>query len=372
MIWPSKSYGDTDFITGMRAFAAMAVILVHAGGAGLRELGEAGNTLVTLGRSGVYVFFVISGFSVAQSFNSSNGFPEYFNKRIWRIAPLYYFWIFLAISLSVTASFWQERFGVSVDFYNIIMHLSFLSVFDYRVANTILGVEWSISIEVFWYLFVPLLLFLCRTKQSMAIMVVLSAALYLFVDKHSSVLPMQPEDAELAVYWSPIPFLFSFCLGIAAYRLRPELPKTSLIGDIVLLAALVSIAVYIVRPGLITYFTQGDFIYMSCLAFVILAFGTSKSKVYNLIFESKLVVGLGSISYGLYLSHVPVIRLLERFSPDSFTNHKAISFIVVAGASIFISLITYHAIEVPFGKIGKRISELPFFSKGKRIRFYSS
>ncbi|PRA14440.1 MULTISPECIES: acyltransferase family protein [Pseudomonas] len=368
MIWPSKSYGDTDFITGMRAFAAMAVILIHSGGAGLREFGESGNTLVTLGRSGVYVFFVISGFSVAQSFMASRGFVDYLNKRLWRIAPLYYFWLFLAILLSVTSVYWQERFNVVVDFYNIIMHMSFLSVFDYRITNTILGVEWSIAIEVFWYLFVPLLLVLCKTKPSMAVMIILSAAIYLIADKNSNKLPMLAGDAELAVYWSPLPFLFSFCLGIAAYRLRPELPKTKLIGDIVFLIASLSILTYVMRPGLITYFTQGDFIYMSFLTFFVIVFGTSKSTFYALTFENRLSVGLGAISFGLYLAHMPVLILLERFASDYFVNNKLVFFLLVSCSTILVSLITYHTIELPFSRVGKKIFENRLFSKNKRSR----
>ena len=52
-----KDYGSTSFITGIRAFAAMAVVLIHAGGAGLRNLGSFGNNIVNFGQAGVYVFF---------------------------------------------------------------------------------------------------------------------------------------------------------------------------------------------------------------------------------------------------------------------------------------------------------------------------
>ncbi len=349
----------------------MAVILIHAGGAGLRDLGEYGNTLVTLGRSGVYVFFVISGFSVAHSFIGSRGFLEYFNKRIWRIVPLYYFWTFSAILLSATAVYWQNRFNVTVDLYNVLMHMSFLSVFDYRVTNTILGVEWSISIEVFWYLFVPLLLILCRKKLSMAVMVILSAAIYFLAEKYSSKLPMPPGDAELAVYWSPVPFLFSFCLGIAAFRLRPELPKSMLVGDAAFLLALLSLLIYILRPGLITYFTQGDFIYMSFLTFFMIVFGTSKSKLYRLFFANRLSVGLGVISFGLYLAHMPIIVLLDRISSANLFESKLIFFLAVSCSAIMVSLLTYHLIEVPSYRLGRTVSDFPFFSKAKRSRTYS-
>jgi peptidoglycan/LPS O-acetylase OafA/YrhL len=69
---PHKDYGDSSFITGMRAFAALAVVLIHSGGAGFRELGAIGNNIADFGKVGVYVFFVISGFSVASSYENSS------------------------------------------------------------------------------------------------------------------------------------------------------------------------------------------------------------------------------------------------------------------------------------------------------------
>ena len=54
----AKDYGSTAFITGMRAFAALMGVLIHAGGAGFRDLGAIGNNIADFGRTGVYVFFV--------------------------------------------------------------------------------------------------------------------------------------------------------------------------------------------------------------------------------------------------------------------------------------------------------------------------
>ena len=55
-----KKYNDTNYITGLRAFAALGVVLIHSGGAGLREFGNIGNFIVDLGRTGVFVFFVVT------------------------------------------------------------------------------------------------------------------------------------------------------------------------------------------------------------------------------------------------------------------------------------------------------------------------
>lgn len=52
-----KKYEDTNFITGMRMYAAFAVVLIHTGGGGVRGWGETGNRIVDMGAQGVAVFF---------------------------------------------------------------------------------------------------------------------------------------------------------------------------------------------------------------------------------------------------------------------------------------------------------------------------
>jgi peptidoglycan/LPS O-acetylase OafA/YrhL len=57
-----KNYKDTNFIAGVRAFAAFATVLISAGGFGLREFSLIGNHIGNFGAQGIAVFFVISGF----------------------------------------------------------------------------------------------------------------------------------------------------------------------------------------------------------------------------------------------------------------------------------------------------------------------
>ena len=66
-----SKYLGTNFITGIRAYAAIFTVLIHTGGAGLRNLGATANYFVDLGRTGVYVFFVISGYAVSSTFSES-------------------------------------------------------------------------------------------------------------------------------------------------------------------------------------------------------------------------------------------------------------------------------------------------------------
>jgi peptidoglycan/LPS O-acetylase OafA/YrhL len=137
-----KSYGDTDFITGLRAVAMFMVILIHSGGAGLRELGGFGNNFVDVGRTGVYIFFVISGFSVAQSYLCSQGFIPYFLKRMFRIIPLYYtVWLIVAgvsYALGLQGSFIS---GQPYVLKYILLALGYILYLDSASSRGFLGVE---------------------------------------------------------------------------------------------------------------------------------------------------------------------------------------------------------------------------------------
>lgn len=254
---PTRDYGDTNFITGMRAYAAFGVLLIHSGGGGLYQLGETGATLAGLGPLGVYVFFVISGFSVASSFESSTSYFDYINKRLWRIAPIYYFWIAAAIALSATSVYWQQNFNVAVDAYNVLMHLFFINFLDYRITSSILGVEWSISIEVFWYFLVPALVLACRKRLDLYLMILSSFVLYKLTIKHPEFIELfkflriRNADAALAMHWTPIPYAFAYCLGISAYKMRIWFQGSNTIGNCAVIAVVLSLLGYVLAPGFI-------------------------------------------------------------------------------------------------------------------------
>ena len=67
-----RRYPGTDFVTGLRAYAALMVVIAHT--AALSNFGWAGNALSAAGRHGVLVFFVISGFSISAAFFKSKGY----------------------------------------------------------------------------------------------------------------------------------------------------------------------------------------------------------------------------------------------------------------------------------------------------------
>jgi peptidoglycan/LPS O-acetylase OafA/YrhL len=87
---PLGRYRDTNFITGLRGWAAFGVFLAHSGAGGLAQQGWLAAQFVDLGRFGVDVFFVIAGFSVMTSYAACPDFRTYLIQRLLRIAPLYW------------------------------------------------------------------------------------------------------------------------------------------------------------------------------------------------------------------------------------------------------------------------------------------
>lgn len=350
----AKDYGDTTFVTGMRAYAAIAVMVTHAGGAGLRDLGSIGQHLAELGAQGVTVFFVISGFSVAASAQRGESFSAYLFKRLARIAPLYYGWLFFAIVMSATAIEWQNKYGTTVNTYNIFMHLSFLSWCDYRIACTILGVEWSIPIEVVWYLCIPYLLKQMSNGPRVLLAVAGSLASLAALAVIRRLLPLSAEDSAYALHWSPFPHATGFVMGIAAYRVRQWRHFSAAAGTVAVLIVPVSILAWSCLAGppsrTVTY------LFFTGLSFGLIVFGEQGSRVFRRVFCNRGVLFIGTVSYGIYLSHMPLLRLLphQQLSHDF---HPFVAFALLTTCSLAVSALTYLAIERPFGRLARGLVE---------------
>ncbi|HWU63562.1 MAG TPA: acyltransferase [Ensifer sp.] len=341
-----KNYGETNFITGMRAFAAMAIVLIHSGGGGLRSLGTTASEFVDFCPQGVSVFFVISGFSVAVSFYSSQSYFHYLNKRIWRIAPLYYFWIAATILLGFVAQSKSESFNAPPDFWNILAHLTFLSSFNYRYADSIIGVEWSIAVEVFWYFLLPLMLLASRF---MGIPLLAGAYyLYSYLDQHTTSLPVDPDYAAYAMNYLPFKYVLSYALGISAFEVRKHIKHNGLMGDLAFVFCLLVILVYVPFRRHFPIDLQDKYVFSSLLAFTAIVFGSAESRLFRWFFENRAAQFLGMISYGLYLCHFPIIRMLGN---SGIAVNETAHFLIVSGTSIIVAWATYILIEVPANRV---------------------
>lgn len=337
-----RHYGETDFITGLRAIAAMMVVCIHTGG--FSEFGWIGQNVTEAGKYGVQVFFVISGYTIAATWYSGNGYRDFLVRRMARIAPTY--WAIIAIAAIlfhaglIPAPHFLTEFGMEMGSYNLLMHASFLSFLDYRIANSVLGVEWTIPIEVFWYAVMPLLLARVTSLRGFAMWLVRLLFLAAFTRAVFGAL-----DVSVAAKWFPTTFGAYFLIGAACYHVRSAgWHRVSRGAGVVMWGAVgLFIAVLIAAPpgggALIGLATAGILI-------------SRKDSTGGGVWLDSLPMRFGgTISYSVYLWHLVVVALLGK---AGLAGVQWFALVVVV--TIILSTITYLALERPTNQWGRRIA----------------
>ncbi len=345
----TKDYGDTTFVTGMRAYAALGVLLIHAGGAGLRAFGAWGSILVDLGRYGVHAFFVISGFAAASSL-SKMSVGEFLYSRFFRLAPLFYFWLVLALLLFGREQAWAVSNGRLNGWVDLGLHGLFLHGWWLQSANSILGVEWTLSVEALWFLCAPGLLGIIDRGWAKSLVFV--ALLWEIVANVLLTRWMRTDDAwHLVKLWHPAMFFFSFTLGLWAFRLRGRAQaEGSRVGPwLGLMLPFVFWVLSVARGSFVM--PAAMMVYVS--VFFCLVFGYSAHVLYRWLFMSRGALVLGTLSYGIYLCHYLVMNALEQ-AGGALYNDLFLRFLVVVLIAMLLSGTLYLLVERPCQRWAKR------------------
>ncbi len=160
------SKGRIDGLDGYRAVASIAVFVFHIlSSSGFNQSNPAGIYTARLGNLGVAIFFVLSGFLLYLPFVRANlaekdtrTFTGFWSRRFLRVYPAYWVVIFVQFVL----------LGVNVPANNEGLVAHFLLLGNY-VGNHLfdgLGVAWSLSLEVTFYLALPVFAWLVRRVGS--------------------------------------------------------------------------------------------------------------------------------------------------------------------------------------------------------------
>lgn len=232
------------------------------------------------------------------------------------------------------------------------MHTSFLSWCDYRIACTILGVEWSIPVEVSWYLFIPLLLKQMSTARRVLLAIVGSLAWLAAITVLRRFLPLPAQDSAYALHWSPFPYATGFVMGIAAYRIRQWRRFSAHSATVASLLTLVAIVAIACLPRLPPHTVTS--LLFTGMSFALIVFGNQESLVYRTVFCNRGILLAGTISYGIYLSHMPLLRLLphQQLSQDV---HPFLTFAILITCTLGVAALGYIAVERPSGRLATRL-----------------
>lgn len=335
-------------IDGLRGLAVTSVLLYHA------KIFVSGNDLFEGGFVGVDIFFVISGYLISllilTEIKHSNRFDffNFYEKRARRILPM-----LLVVVMVSTPLAWMKLLPIDlVDFAkSALSALGFSSNFYLYFSTTEYGADqsllkpllhtWSLSVEEQFYIFFPLIVLLCLKVSSASLFIWLCASLFssfLFSD-------IMSENFRELNFFLPFSRFWELLVGslLAFFEWKYGKLKNPvavkifpLVGLFLIVCSVLSFDHTIPHPG------SATLVPVIGTALVI-AFCQSDVGVGKILSFSPLV-GIGLISYSLYLWHFPVFAF-GRVNSLTISNVDKVEWFIV---SLGLSVATYYLIEKPF------------------------
>jgi peptidoglycan/LPS O-acetylase OafA/YrhL len=177
-----------------------------------------------------------------------------------------------------------------------------------------------------------------------------SIGLYLLAHFGRSLLPFSSEVLDQVLHWSPIQYGLGFCLGIAAFRFRERYPNLTRWQNLAWVFLVLAFSVLLSVPRSMMH--QLSYVFFSSVSFVIIIFGSRDNLIVRCVLENKAALLLGALSYGIYLSHLTIIGLNDRWH---FAQQSGAKFALTLFCSIGISAVAYVCVERPALAFGKKI-----------------
>lgn len=345
--------GEFGFINLLRGPAALLVVYSHFVGQYLSwthqtywlkrwvdALFEKPMVIVDhFGQLGVMVFFLISGFIITHVARSEN--PLRFSiRRVFRIYPAY--WLVVAVVIGFGLFDIPFDYGALHDWRNVL-RIATITNYLHEPQNVVLGVAWTLQIEVMFYALVACVTPLIRRRPLVALCVELAFVYAVIASAHRA---------------GPDWFLFAANVAYLPYLLIGQAIYFYWAGGLNGPRAL--------ALGWLAYFAAVYGVWNIHIEFL----DPSHSRILGLIFALGIFVWamnyghriglmrvprfLSDISYSLYLVHGPVgLSMIEDLRARiGYGNAAALALVT----SLALAYIIHRFIERPFIEMGRRLS----------------
>jgi peptidoglycan/LPS O-acetylase OafA/YrhL len=372
----SRGQANLPALTGLRAVAALWVLVLHFGEAVTATWPRVVRNVFSSGFIGVDLFFVLSGFILAWNYLREDGSlsvsrSEFWRARAARILPVYYMSLALSLPLFFLTQFRDGvtpstiRGAIITGLTSLSLTQSWVSPFSYLWNNP----GWSLSVEVFFYLAFPgLAAWITRwplaklVRWIAGLYLVTIAAAYLFVALHSHPPTWKWESAVDYCIWiswlgcNPLVHAHEFLMGIAACLWlreeqrgnRPELMS----GPAAAGFATFALATLAALRGPIPFMPA--LVGIHSPLFALLIYGLAKQRgTLARILSTPVFIFLGEISYSLYLTHVTVWLNMEGFNRQHtfLRQGSMLNFSVCLALSLGLAAALYKGIEEPYRRV---------------------
>lgn len=347
---PRQRYAHLD---ALRAVAALAVMVEHLFGDLLRQAPVATGPMSTLARSvvenlslgrfGVVLFFLISGFVVPFSITGERPLRHFAISRLFRLYPA--FWLALAV---LAAMGW-----LSGDVPGTATVLANLTMAPPLFGQPWLSpIHWTLFVELLFYGLVALL-FAVGALRQVGVLLALSLALIA-----ATVLPVQLRTHGVASL--PVQYLglhLSFLLLGLLLRLwlveeRRRARLAALVLVLAQLAGVLSVAQFSLARG-DNFIMEGM---KPVLAAYVLALAVFLAAIKLERPRSLLLARIGLTSYSMYLFHGSFNALVYRVRPLAGELGDIATMLVCAGLTLALSWLVYRMVERPMIRLGRRIA----------------
>lgn len=367
-----------DAIDGLRAIAMTVVVLQHC-------------ALMPFGWMGVWVFYVISGFVVCNSFHNrlvrspedaAGAVRHFMFRRITRIWPVYLAYVAITL-LGVSLA------GGEFDPLILLALVGFMynwnRVFEFAGEDlSWRGLDhlWTISVEQQFYILFPLFYFLFihqRTDWRGGLALILMSPViryllgYLWTDSGAP-----QEQAFDLVYFSSIGHLDAFMIGALLSRHREKILATTWAETALWTLAIGVSSAYVATQLGINYFIHGlsgralvgDIVagnlygnlkevfvyYIPVLTGTALMLSILKNSAFVRPLAFAPLRWIGEVSYGAYVFHFGIIELVVHLViGDYFESLPVIQrigyFVIVYAVTLAISKISFEYFEKWFSRL---------------------
>ena len=314
----------------LRAFAIIAVIICHVDHffgplVGTTQI-VAQMTFHDIGRIGVPIFLMISGALILN--RPYPDLTEFLKKRFTRIIYPFIFWIIL-----------------------ILAQLQYYRYNEAFLWNTFIGepsITWYFWVLIGIYLFLPVLNSFVKEYGESGLKYFLSIWFILMILKTFNAYPLWT-NFDLSYFAGYVGYpVLGYYLANKEFKISDS--KVCLLGLITLIASL-SVFVYLNyfnSPYISMIYQNVPIIFMGTGLFLFVKY-LDKLNKFNSIkdnFIGKAIISLSVCSYGMYFSHVLVVKFLSYYNP-----HSLLMFPVMFVLIILLSwLLPYVLSKIPYVK----------------------
>jgi peptidoglycan/LPS O-acetylase OafA/YrhL len=382
----------------LRGIAVLGIIVFHVTSiTGAYDGGGVSGAYAVLGNQAPVLFFVLSGFLLYRPFVAAHadGRPmpsvaRYVRRRVLRIVPAY--WVALTVLAIVpgvvgvfSGDWWRYYF--------------FLQGYSQRTVNGGIPTAWTLTVEVGFYVLLPLwALLLRRAGQLAGSQRWLATELWMLVPVAAGGLVVQVAASRLRVSsllaTTPLGECVWLTLGMALAvvsvddQRRPQSrrsvslaagsPAVCWIAGIACLAGLT----VVLHPGNVFQIvaslhqrqpygrTLGAILLTAGVATFLIApaaFGSDRGGIPRRVLAWRPLAALGLISYGVYLYHLTLAEVIAESSDpahfsaaglglDAHVHHliTPLLFVSTLAASAVAATVSYRVVELPFLRLKER------------------